>query len=191
MSDHHAPEDRQQEVLSAVLKFLGIVVVVGLVILVGTKVVVSQLDLDEVTTGPVGGGVITGPPVLPTTALPDPTISALPTPTEEPTEEPTEIPEPTITASPGQDGLTLSMSPVFVEAGDRIEIMGEWPGKDRVSLRVQRFEDGEWVDFGVQASVKIGSYSTYVLTSREGENRFRMYHPDSDTASNEVVVTVD
>ena len=192
MSDHEDPEDRKQEVLQAVLKFFGITVVVGLLIWLGTTVVVNSLGLDEVETGPVTNSEPFAPrSSLPTVALPSGAPTPSPTPTEEPTQEPTllptETPDPT---SEGEDGLVLNASPLFVEPGKRIDLIGNWPGRDNVSLHVQRFEDGEWSDFGVQTQVKVGSYATYILTNREGAQRFRMFDPNTGTASNEVTITI-
>jgi hypothetical protein len=59
-----------------------------------------------------------------------------------------------------------------------------------VSLSVQRFEDGAWVDFGVQVQVRLGNFATYVETSRQGANAFRVYDPQTNTFSNQVSVTV-
>lgn len=195
MTDHHDPEDRQQLILSVVGKFLGITVVLGILIWIGTTVVVNSLDLDEVSTGPISGSEQFAPhSQLPTVALPSSTPTVTVTPSDEPTEEPspTEYPSETVDPdSPSETGLTLSISPTFVDSSERIDLTGEWPGQDNVSLHVQRFEDGEWSDFGVQVQVKIGSFSTYLLTSREGENKFRVYDPNTDTASNAVTVTVE
>lgn len=192
MTDRHDPAHRKQEVRSAVLKFLGITAVVGVLIWIGTTVVVNSLGLDEVTTGPIGGSEpFAQRSQLPTVALPSASPSATPTPTPTIEPEPTEYPSETVDPNrPGENGLTLSISPAFVKAEQRIDLTGEWPGKDNVSLHVQRFEDGEWSDFGVHAQVSIGSFATYVLTSREGENKFRVYDPVTDTASNAVTVTV-
>ena len=42
---------------------------------------------------------------------------------------------------------------------------------------MQRFEDGKWRDFGVSATVRVGTFETYVMTGQSGEQRFRMYDP--------------
>jgi hypothetical protein len=56
---------------------------------------------------------------------------------------------------------------------------------------VQRFEGGKWVDFGVQANVNVGTFETYVMTGRAGDNRFRVFDPETKTASNDVTITVE
>ena len=92
--------------------------------------------------------------------------------------------------TPGAGDLFLNASPVFVKSMERINLTGQWPGHDNVSLLVQRLEDGEWVDFGVQVQVRVGTFETYVMTGREGDNKFRLLDPESGTTSNEVTVTI-
>ena len=46
------------------------------------------------------------------------------------------------------------------------------------------------MDFPVTMSVSSGTFATYVLTGRVGENQFRVIDTDKDVFSNEVVVTV-
>lgn len=188
MSDHHDPEDRQQEVWAAVLKIVGVALAVGVGIGLVTWVVVKSLDLSA-DSGPVGSaGLYPTVAPLPTAALTE-SAQPSPTPSDAFTDFPTDLP--TVTGTPGDDGLTLNVSPDVVDAMERINLTGEWAGQDNVSLLVQRFEDGEWVDFGVQVQVRVGSFATYVLTGREGENRFRVYDPATGAASNEASVTVE
>ncbi|MET3962208.1 hypothetical protein ABIE44_002142 [Marmoricola sp. OAE513] len=186
MSDHQTEEDRQQEVLAAVLKFLGIALAIGLFIGLTTMFVVKSLDLNSTDDDPFSGPGSTGTIApLPTTALTDP--AATDEPTDLPTDEPSDLP----TLPPEDGDLVLHISPATVGEMERVNLTGEYAGQDNVSLLVQRFEDGEWVDFGVQLQVNLGSFATYVQTSREGENKFRVYDPANDTTSNEVSVTVD
>lgn len=170
-------EDRDEALKSAALKVLVVVLAVALVVGLGTWVMVKALGLDETSSG---GPASTVEPVqpLPSTALPVPSES-IPSTTETP-----EVPE-------GGDGdLTLSASPVSVEAMQRINLTGSWPGQDNTTLAVQRLEGGSWVDFGVQVPVHVGTFATYVMTGRSGENQFRVFDPDTETASNAVTVTV-
>ena len=74
---------------------------------------------------------------------------------------------------------------------ERVNITGSYKGADNVGLEVQRFEDGDWVNFGVDATVRVGTYETYIMTGRTGENRFRMYDPKTQEGSNVVLVTID
>jgi len=116
---------------------------------------------------------------LPTTALPVPGENASPSATGLPTA--TAVP-------PGE--LQLTASPVQVRPMERINLTGQWPGHDNESLLVQRFDGGTWTDFGVDVRVDLGTFATYVMTGRSGDQRFRVFDPSTQTASNEVTITV-
>jgi hypothetical protein len=176
-------EERSAEVRTALLKALGIVVALGVVIAIGTMLMVGALGLDDdESTGPVGAVPSPTQP-LPTTALPVPgeTESSA-------TEEPTDLVTPDDAA---KGPIQLSVSPVLARPMERVNLTGTYPGRDSVGLKVQRFEDGQWSDFGVSATVRVGTFETYVMTGRSGENRFRMFDPETDKGSNVVLVTID
>jgi len=179
-------EERNERIVAAVVKVVGVAVAIGLAIGLGTWVMVKALGLDDTTTSPIGPAAVTPVKPLPTKALPVPNDSS--SPTAGTTDEPTDIP--TTIVTPGAGDLFLNASPVFVKSMERINLTGQWPGRDNVSLLVQRLEDGEWVDFGVQVQVRVGTFETYVMTGREGDNKFRLLDPESGTTSNEVTVTI-
>jgi hypothetical protein len=172
--------ERQQEITAVALKILGVAIAVGLVIGIGAWVMVKALGLDSTDTAGPGAAQVGPRTPLPSSALPVPTGSDLPTPDN------------TGLVSPGTSagGLYLSASPVLVKPSERINLTGQWPGHDNESLLVQRFESGQWTDFGVQVRVNVGTFSTYVLTSRTGDQKFRVFDPETETASNEVAVTI-
>jgi hypothetical protein len=181
--EHREPDrERQERIVAAVLKVLGVAVAIGIAIGIGTWVMVKALGLDDTAISSIGPAPVEPVKPLPTKALPQPHDSATPD------DEPSDPVIPTI--SPGAEELFLNASPVFVNAMERINLTGQWPGHDNVSLLVQRFEDGEWVDFGVQVQVRVGTFETYVMTGREGENKFRVFDPETNSASNEVKVTI-
>ena len=74
---------------------------------------------------------------------------------------------------------------------ERVNLTGTYKKADNVGLQVQRFEDGKWRDFGVSATVRVGTFETYVMTGQSGEHRFRMYDPAAKEGSNVVLVTID
>ena len=74
---------------------------------------------------------------------------------------------------------------------ERVNFTGTYNGADNLQLEVQRFEDGKWKDFGVQATVRVGTFETYIMTGRTGENRFRVFDPETDEGSNVILVTID
>jgi hypothetical protein len=174
-------DERRQELTTVILKILGVAVAVGLVIGIGAWAMVRTLGLDsaDVSTALPGQSEPVTP--LPTTALPVPTESALPTPDN------TGLV--TRTGAPSGD-LYLTATPVFVDPMERINLTGQWPGHDNESLLVQRFENGDWRDFGVQARVNVGTFETYVMTGHTGDQRFRVFDPTTKTASNDVTITV-
>jgi hypothetical protein len=182
--DRHQ-EERSDQVRNALLKALAAVVVIGVVIALGTTIVVRTLGLDESDSpGPVGAAPSEPVQPLPTTAIPVPgEESEEAEPTEEPSDE----------ASPdaGKKGdLQLDVSPVVARPMERVNLTGTYKGADNLELQVQRFEDGDWRDFGVTASVRVGTFETYVMTGRPGEQRFRMFDPQAKQGSNVVMVTI-
>jgi hypothetical protein len=113
MDDDDLSDDEQTTQVGGVLvKALGVLVVIGVLIFVGTTIMVRALDLDEDTgTGPVGSQAEPNAP-LPTTALPDPDDES-----EDPSEEPSE--SPSASPSDGPKGrIELAVSPVIAR-GDR------------------------------------------------------------------------
>ena len=73
MNDDLTDEERSAQVRGALLKALAVVAVIGLLIFIGTTIMVRALDLDEGSdTGPVGAAPDEPTTPLPTTALPSP-----------------------------------------------------------------------------------------------------------------------
>lgn len=179
--DDHRDDERTAEVRGALLKALAVLVTIGVVIALGTVLVVRGLGLDE-GSGPVGSP--SGPvEPLPTSALPDPDGED-----EAADDEPRDLVTPDDEPKGGR--LQLDASPARAKPMERVNLTGTYRGADNVGLEVQRFENGSWSDFGVSATVRLGTYATYVMTGRPGENRFRVYDPQADRASNAVRVTI-
>lgn len=178
-------DQRSGQVRSALLKALVLVGVIAVLIALGTVLVVRALGLDgNGSAGPETSGAAapSGPAgELPTTALPVPgqdSASAVPSESVAPRKK------------ARRSGLRLDVSPVRPRTGERVNLTGRYRGADNVVLEVQRFEDGEWRDFGVRATVRVGSYGIYVVTGRSGEQRFRMWDPIARRSSNVVRVTI-
>lgn len=178
-------EERQQEVNSVLLKAGAVIAGIALVIGLGTLILVKGLGLDDTdsgmrTTVSTAENVEPGSP-LPTTALAVPTPEGEASPDDAPSS-----PSDTVNG-----GLKLNISPVFASSMEKIYLTGRYPDHDNVTLQVQRKENGAWVNFGVDAQVRAGGYETYVITSRNGDNQFRMFDPSSNQGSNVVTVTID
>jgi len=178
-------EGRSAQVRGALLKALAAVIVIGVVIALGTTIVVRALGLNEGddSPGPVGAAPKGPAKTLPTTALPVPSADSK---DAEPTEEPSQSASPD---AAGKGDIELDLSPIEVRPMERVNLTGRYKGADNVGLQVQRFEDGDWQDFGVDVTVHQGTYATYVQTGRPGEQRFRMYDPATRQGSNVVLVT--
>ncbi|MBF4161297.1 hypothetical protein [Nocardioides acrostichi] len=99
---------------------------------------------------------------------------------------------PTATAKPSEkDGqITLQSGQTSVSVMERIDLTGVYPGGEGAVLQVQKQAGGGWQDFPVTVVVSNETFSTYVQTSFQGVNKFRVVDPDTNTASNPVSVTV-
>ncbi|KQT92150.1 hypothetical protein ASG49_09335 [Marmoricola sp. Leaf446] len=176
--DHDDQDERSEQVRGALVKGLVALLAVAVLIALGTTLMVRTLGLDE---GGSEGAV--GSTTEPSDPLPS---SALPVPGEEsPTAQPSESPS----ESAGGD-IALSVSPASVGPMQRINLTGTYRGGDNARLEVQRQEDGAWTNFGVDAGVTAGTFQTYVMSGRTGENLFRLYDPANRKASNVVEVTI-
>ena len=184
--DGDPAEDRSEQVRNALLKALAVIVVIGVVIAVGTTIVVRALGLNESDSpGPLGAAPSEPAQPLPTTALPVPGEDSA---DAEPTEEPS---DPASPPEGGNGDIRLDISPVIARPMERVNLTGSYKGADNLELQVQRFEEGNWADFGVTATVRVGTFETFVMTGRAGEQRFRMFDPEADEGSNVVLVTID
>jgi hypothetical protein len=175
-------DERSEQVRGALLKALAVVAGIAVLIALGTTVMVRALGLDESdSSGPVGGTPSSQTKPLPTTALPVPG-------------EKTETPDGSESPSASPDGATgdleLRVSPVSARPMERVNFTGTYKGADNTQLQVQRFDTGKWSDFGVAATVRVGTYTTYIMTGRSGENRFRVYDPKAKKGSNVILVTI-
>ena len=96
--------------------------------------------------------------------------------------------------TPGDEvngGLKLNINPVFASSMEKIYLTGRYPDHDNVTLQVQRKENDAWVNFGVDATVRAGGFETYIITSRAGDNQFRVFDPAANQGSNVITVTID
>ena len=88
--------------------------------------------------------------------------------------------------------ISLSSAETAVGQMDEIHLTGTYPTGEGAIVQVQRLENDVWTDFAsVDASVSGGTFSTYVITARTGDNIFRVRDTDSDQVSNEVTVAVN
>jgi hypothetical protein len=186
-------EERSGQIGDVVRKGLALLVGMAVVIALGTWLLVRVLGLDD--TGDATDVVGTPQPAhpLPSTALPVPSDSA--SPDDETSEEPAEPTGESTGPSPGSSvpgapDLRLSITPLTAAPMERLNVTGTYAGHDNVSLQVQRREGGVWADFPTTARVNMGTFETYVKTSHPGPNRFRVYDPAEDKASNVITIII-
>ena len=169
-------------------------VLTGLVALVAVAVVLGGLGGLGVMLGVkamgIGGSSESSDDSSPsaTFSLPRPTDtgSETPVPTETATEE---DPAATESATPAAV-IALSANQQSVAPMQQIDLTGTYPTGEGAILQVQRFEDGQWVDFPVTMSVSGSTFATYVQTSRAGETKFRVIDTDTQKTSNEITVMI-
>ena len=169
----------EQAAIDAVLKFAVLALVIGALLGLATFVGVKMLGLNGGSGSAEHDSGDAGPSALPTTAL---SVSDSPSPSAS-SDAPSKTPTP--------KGITLSVSPGDVAPGQHINFTGSYPGASNVLLAVQRKEGGTWTAFAdVKVPVRSGSFSTYIITSRTGTQKFRVYDTAAQKASNPVTVTV-
>ncbi len=176
-------DDGSSNVAGTALKVAGIALVLGLVIGIGTLLLVRSLGLSSPRQPGTAAGKST--PTSPSQPLPS---TALPTPqTSAPGTGLSISPNPTQSSG---SGIQLALSPALARPMQRVNLTGNYPGKDNVSLQVQRKEGGAWTSFPTSAQVQNGTFQTYVLTGRLGDQVFRVFDPATNAASNPVTVTI-
>ncbi|GAA1935269.1 hypothetical protein [Nocardioides marmoribigeumensis] len=187
------PDDREDDpgraLAWALATMLGVAVVVGLCI-GGAMVAVAQVGG---LTGDAGGGGRAAAPA----SLYMPSY----VPTKDSGQEGFDLPGPqampsalpsdgSATTAPKGDKITLFVAPQNVGPGERINFNGVYTDGEGARLQVQRREGGSWSDFPVEATVRGGSFETWIQTSRSGRTKFRVLDKDANRASNVVTVTI-
>ena len=72
-----------------------------------------------------------------------------------------------------------------------VRIDGTYPGKAGTFLRVERFEDGRWLDFPVPTTTdQAGKFTAYVEFGQPGRYRLRVLDPESGVKSEPFVLVV-
>ena len=190
MDDDQGPTRLQMVLLKGAAVLVGICAVIA----IGTLVMVKTLGLDSGGSDHARTTALKPQPVtpLPSTALPVPGQSDTPASDNADRQHRSgEHAHRTRRDNSGAKGFRLAATPANVRPMERINLTGTYPHHDNISVVVQRFEGGQWSDFaGVDASVDLGTFQTYVMTGRTGDNRFRMFDPSTGRASNAVTVTV-
>jgi hypothetical protein len=191
---HNAPMAEQQDteghpVVAGLLALVGVGLAVGLLVsgaaLAGTSVL--GLGESDGTDTASSNASVHVPKPSPTEEETGALITLEPKPSQSAGDtESEEEPEP-------EDAISLSAAVTEVSPGQPIDLSGVYPGHEGATLVVQRFEDGDWVDFAdgdVTTTVSDETFSTYVITARTGLSRWRMRDAQTDDVSNEVRVRI-
>lgn len=174
----HDGTPTRAELTSALLKVLALALVIGLGLGFGMYAVIRASGLGESSSPVIATGSSTAKP-LPTTAI-TPTPSQRPSASRSPTAAP-----------PPKNRIQLVATPKRVGPGQRINLTGNFPGSDGAVLAVQRREAGRWVPFaGISTTVRGGAFATYILTTRTGQQAFRVALVGGRLTSNPVRVQV-
>lgn len=178
--------DSRHPVVTGLIALVGVAVVVGLLISGGALAASSVLGLgdDSSSRTTTSEQSMYLPKPSDTLSATAPLVTLAPGETTAPVETPS------VSATP-EFPITLSSGSPSVQPMQEIQLTGTYPNGEGKVVQVQRFENGQWVDFAsVDASVTGGTFATYVLTARTGSNKFRVRDTDSEDVSNEVDVQV-
>ena len=192
-------EEFRRRAVRAALAVAGIAVVIGLVIggLTSAGIYFSGVLPEPssaptlVNEGPSDSDDLPSPSLAPTREPRSPSETA---PTPEATSSPTSpsaSPSPTKSRKPKPDQpITLRASTSSAGSFDEVTLSGRYPGGNGTTLQVQRLEGGSWASFPTSATVRGGTFSTFVASGTPGPNRFRVVDPGTGQASNVVTFTV-
>jgi serine/threonine protein kinase len=109
---------------------------------------------------------------------------------------------PTSTTTPGasdnigsgsaeQETIQLENSADSAKPFQTVQIQGTYRGGADASLRVQRWEGGQWLAFPLPAKTnQSGQFTAYVELGEPGRYRLRVLDPDSGVTSNPSVVVI-
>ena len=98
---------------------------------------------------------------------------------------------PATSLPPAAAAISLQASATQVRPGERIDLSGTYPAGEGATLAVERKTGDAWGPFvDVTATVRGGSFTTYIRTSQPGPNTFRVRDVSSDLTSNEVTFTI-
>jgi hypothetical protein len=212
----HDRDEFRRRAIRAVIMVAGIAAAIGLVIglLAAGVVYLSGAVPDERSEQTVAV-----PAADPAEEVPSPVLSPTASPSPRPGAQQSTQPSDAPTASASQSTASSSASAarekarakqtrdgrrrarrsvpsIRLHAGkarvgryERVALRGRYTGGNGRMLAVQRFEGGTWRRFPTSATVRGGTFSTYVASGRPGPNRFRVVDPGR-RASNIVVVRV-
>lgn len=186
-----APSDEDSGSRQVLIGLGALVVVTLLVGGIASAMALGAARLSGLGNSSSAGGPVQAPSLYIPPGEPSTTPEVYPDPTRPDREAPSEPASEEETPKAGRLSKKISLQafPLEASAGERITMTGVYPAGEGATLQVQRFE-GAWTDFPVSVTVSGGMYSTYILTSRTGEARFRVTDKALSRSSNPVTVTI-
>jgi len=163
----------------------GVALIVGVVIAVVVLLVVRLSGVGDATEAArKAPETLVLPKYKPTKSPRDDGLN-LPGASSTPTAEPSRTRRP-----PSPDRIKLFVAPQRVSPGQRIDFSGVYEAGEGASLQIQRKENGVWTDFPVSATVRGGSFETWIQTTHTGRLPYQVYDKRAGRGSNIVVLTV-
>ena len=181
--------DEDHPVLTGLLALVAVGLVVGLVlggVALGATRILGVGDDDTTQTASDDTDFFLPKP-SPTDGPSGPLITLAPPEdgTGESAEAEPEEPAETEETEDAEGQISLSVGQSAVGVMEQIDLTGVYPGGEGAVLQVQKFSGG-WQDFPVTAVVSNETFATFVQTSFQGVNRFRVVDNDTGLASNEI-----
>lgn len=100
-------------------------------------------------------------------------------------------------ATPSQEpaepaAITLDDPSPSARPFEAVALQGTYPGRADTTLRIQRRQGGEWVDFPIPTTTDAsGRFTAYVELGRPGRHRLRMLDPESGATSRPIVLEIE
>lgn len=184
-------QDEKHPVVAGLIALVGVGLAVGLLlglmVMAGTQVLGIGGGGGDGESSAVRESMYLPTPQPPSTGPSGPLITLAPVESSLPA-LPTDLPTTVATPTPE---ISLQSGQTTVGQMERIDLTGIYTAGEGAILQVQRLENGQWVDFPVSdIGVSGGQFSTYIQTSRTGEQQFRVIDTDTGLASNVVAITV-
>ena len=186
-------DEEDNPVASGLIALVAVAVVVGLLAGMGALAATRLLGIDDDGTssgGPAGGQSLYLPPVVRTSAEPDPLFTPA-TPTESttaPTDDYfTETPVETETAQ--ETAISLTAGSGEVEDNEELMLSGTYIGGEGAVLDIlYNVNRTGWEEFPLDTNVSGGIFQTYVQTYKTGVIQWRVKDSSTGRVSNTVTV---
>jgi hypothetical protein len=186
-------DEEDNPVASGLIALVAVAVVVGLLAGMGALAATRLLGIgggDGSSSGGADGGQsLYLPPIVRTSADPDPFFTPPPTESES-TEQPDDFTEvPIETETTKESPISLSVGSSTVEDNEELMLSGTYFGGEGAVLDILYNVNGAgWEEFPLDTNVSGGIFQTYVQTYKTGKIQWRVKDSSNGTRSNTVTV---